>query len=129
MFASLSAESLDAARVLAYALVKEYARPYETLRELAAVRDFLPRALTVIAIEKASKDVDSRCIAISMYKRARVSISTAEVLEPEIMPMVISQEQVDKDEEAAFRMARKVRRGMIAQRFVLWLLFSRLGSI
>jgi hypothetical protein len=31
--ASLSTESLDTVRVLVYALVKEYARPYETLRE------------------------------------------------------------------------------------------------
>jgi hypothetical protein len=38
--ANLSTESLDAVRVLVYALVKEYARPYETLRERAAVRDF-----------------------------------------------------------------------------------------
>jgi hypothetical protein len=58
--ASLSTESLDAVRVLAYALVKEYARPYETLRERAAVCDFLPRALPVIAMEKPSKVVCSR---------------------------------------------------------------------
>jgi hypothetical protein len=31
--ASLSTRNLDALRVLVYALVKEYARPYETLRE------------------------------------------------------------------------------------------------
>jgi hypothetical protein len=53
-------ESLDALRVLVYALVKEYAKPYETLREQAAVCDFLPRALTVIAMEKPSKVVCSR---------------------------------------------------------------------
>jgi hypothetical protein len=58
--ASLSTDSLDAARVLAYALIKEYARPYETLRERAAVRDFLPRVLTVIAMEKPSKAAYSR---------------------------------------------------------------------
>jgi hypothetical protein len=58
--ANLSRESLDAARVLVYALVKEYARQYETLRERAAVCDVLPRTLTVIATEKPPKVVYSR---------------------------------------------------------------------
>jgi hypothetical protein len=40
---------LQKVRVLVYAIVKEHARPYETLREQAAV--------TVIAIEKPSKVV------------------------------------------------------------------------
>jgi hypothetical protein len=34
--ANLSTESLDAVRVLVHALVKEYARPYETVRDRVA---------------------------------------------------------------------------------------------
>jgi hypothetical protein len=60
MITSLYAESLEAVRALVYALVKEYARPHETLRERAAVYDFLPHTLAVIAIEKASKVIYSR---------------------------------------------------------------------
>jgi hypothetical protein len=54
MIANLSTESLDTVRVFLYLLVKEYARPYEALRERAAVCDFLFRAVTVIAMEKPS---------------------------------------------------------------------------
>jgi hypothetical protein len=58
--ANLSTESVGAARVLVYTLVKEYARQYETLRERAAVCDVLPRTLTAIATEKPPKIVYSQ---------------------------------------------------------------------
>jgi hypothetical protein len=47
----------DAGQVLVYALIKEHARPYETLKEQATVCDFLPRALTVIAMEKPGSSI------------------------------------------------------------------------